>query len=330
MLLLTQHLHATDPRDKIFAFHGLLSALGAKLPPPDYTKSVQQVYREAAAVAIRHDNSLHMLSAITGQNRLEGLPSWVPDWSNSLPITEIASWKDHDIARASWPEELFHISDDVEALALQGREIETIEVTSIAFPHRFHVRDSAKKTHQQREINVIQHWLKDFGPNKRQISMAKFFSGLTEGPWKRTQPQSDLDADTLSKYWVKGIKRIGPKHRWGVEERLRDEAVECAKHDFAARKGIHRSIIRFHKLVQTLLDRKVMFMTSDGRLGITSQAIQKRDSIVFLQGVNLPMVLRQHGFTKWHLVAPAYIYGAMEDFSASAPVLNPLRGFVIV
>lgn len=41
-------LHASDPRDKIYSLLGLLQPLGIELPAPDYSKSVEVVFREAA------------------------------------------------------------------------------------------------------------------------------------------------------------------------------------------------------------------------------------------------------------------------------------------
>ncbi|KAJ4295016.1 hypothetical protein N0V90_007024 [Kalmusia sp. IMI 367209] len=270
MLLLTQHLHATDPRDKIFAFHGLLKALGAKLPAPDYTKPVQQVYREAAAVAIRHDNSLHILSSITGENSLKGLPSWVPDWSNSLPITEIARWDDHDMTKHVWPGYLFHISDDAKALTLRGREVDTIKMVSLAFPHRFLEAGSNKMFHKSREIDALQKWLNTFENNTLETSMVRFFSSLTEEAWERTKSHPNMNSNTLSKYWIKGVKRTktGKYLDWIILDSLRREAVECARKDFAAWRDIQRDIIRFHELVRTLLDRKIMFTTASGHIVI--------------------------------------------------------------
>jgi hypothetical protein len=75
ILLAGRSQSASDPKDKIFAFQGLLELLKVYLPTPDYSISVSQIYREAAAVAIVHDNSLMLLSSLTGESTVPGMPS---------------------------------------------------------------------------------------------------------------------------------------------------------------------------------------------------------------------------------------------------------------
>jgi hypothetical protein len=75
---------ASDPRDKIFALHGLCSELQINTPVPDYTKSVADVYREATIACITHDQGLRHLYAVPSdrQNDLPNLASWVPNWND--------------------------------------------------------------------------------------------------------------------------------------------------------------------------------------------------------------------------------------------------------
>ncbi|KAG4439296.1 hypothetical protein IFR05_005229 [Cadophora sp. M221] len=63
---------ATDPRDKIFGFLGLAAeAEGSEDPRlrPDYSKSLEQTYRDASRFLIETERSLQILSAVC----------WVPD-----------------------------------------------------------------------------------------------------------------------------------------------------------------------------------------------------------------------------------------------------------
>jgi hypothetical protein len=80
----SRYLDSTDPRDKIY---GLLWALGElQLPPPDYSKSVAQVYEQATVGLIRRfgnsSSSLEPLYWVNGVDRPADLPSWVPNWDN--------------------------------------------------------------------------------------------------------------------------------------------------------------------------------------------------------------------------------------------------------
>ncbi|KAH6644895.1 hypothetical protein C7974DRAFT_30070 [Boeremia exigua] len=76
------------------------------------------------------------------------------------------------------------------------------------------------------------------------------------------------------------------------------------------------------------LDRKKLFQTQHGRLGIASPEVKIGDSIILLRGCNLPMVARPDG-EKWRLIAPSHIPqdGIMEgDLWETAP----LRLFVFL
>jgi hypothetical protein len=132
ILLAVRSQSASDPKDKIFAFQGLLELLKVYLPAPDYSKSVSQIYREAAAVAIVHDNSLMLLSFLTGESTVPGLPLWVLDWSTKDFITEVASWR-QECATGLCPAE-FDISVDHRLITLRGTIIEDIEDVSPEYP----------------------------------------------------------------------------------------------------------------------------------------------------------------------------------------------------
>jgi hypothetical protein len=92
----------TDPRDKIYAVLGLASdsqALGVR---PDYSKSKVEVFAGVAAAIIAHSRSLHVLSyahktpsQISDTKYNQFLPSWVPDWTQRLPIAPLwSNWFD--------------------------------------------------------------------------------------------------------------------------------------------------------------------------------------------------------------------------------------------
>ena len=76
---------ATDPRDKLFAIRGLTErTVHPMLLEVDYTKSVSKVYHEFAVGMISTMQSLDILSTPRAHTRIaDGLPSWVPDWSEA-------------------------------------------------------------------------------------------------------------------------------------------------------------------------------------------------------------------------------------------------------
>ncbi|KAF1970680.1 HET-domain-containing protein [Bimuria novae-zelandiae CBS 107.79] len=327
MLLRTQPLEATDPRDKIFAFHGLLKELGAAIPDPDYSRPIQEVYRQAAATVILHDHRLHILASITGERQLQGLPSWVPDWSCSRPITEIASWDDYQVQRGVKP--AYKVSLGQNRLILWGVMVDKVKKPLLAFPSRSGLPSNSAS---RDELKVLQEWLVTFAENPGYVNLVDFFAELTAKPWDRMKSPLNNSSQILSRYWVKACKTLiiptsGYAHSPDGKN-LQDYMVYLAKKSGIKGRHIRGDIAPFNNLIRTLLDRKRMFITENGSLGIASQALQAGDSIAFFQGVNLPMIIRRARSDKWKLVAPAYIYNAMERNEDSTPFLSDQ--FVII
>lgn len=78
-------LCSTDPRDKIFSLLGIASDAEKLKIVPDYSKSVEEVYTDAAA-KILSLGTLELLHYVHPQN--PNMPSWVPDWGGTRsPIT---------------------------------------------------------------------------------------------------------------------------------------------------------------------------------------------------------------------------------------------------
>ncbi|KAI0475291.1 heterokaryon incompatibility protein-domain-containing protein [Xylariaceae sp. FL0804] len=96
---------AFDPRDRIFAFLGIWEKIATERfaeqfnIKADYKKTVQTVYTEFMAMVLRSTGSLNVLSSVQRGQRgvgpvgVEGLPSWVPDYSTAqaAPIIQYLS-----------------------------------------------------------------------------------------------------------------------------------------------------------------------------------------------------------------------------------------------
>lgn len=86
LVLLTSHYLATDPRDRIFALHGLLSP---RLQPsflPDYSLETAKAFTSFTRYMIR-EHGLSFLCYDKPRTR-QDLPSWVPDYSSVCSLAE--------------------------------------------------------------------------------------------------------------------------------------------------------------------------------------------------------------------------------------------------
>ncbi|KAI9155707.1 Heterokaryon incompatibility protein [Paramyrothecium foliicola] len=92
-----RHLDVTDPRDKIWGILGLYEKkLRLGKPPPefpivvDHRDTVAQVYLDFAWHALLESRNLDLLSLVTPQRHVEGMPTWTPDWSVSTRSSSTA------------------------------------------------------------------------------------------------------------------------------------------------------------------------------------------------------------------------------------------------
>jgi hypothetical protein len=72
---------ATELRDFVYAMRAMSNEMGRIIP--DYKKPVAEIYTEAAWAFIEKTQALQLLYFVQdhSESSLEGLPSWVPDWS---------------------------------------------------------------------------------------------------------------------------------------------------------------------------------------------------------------------------------------------------------
>lgn len=128
ILINSRRKKSTEPRDKVFALCGLFKELEIPFPAPDYSRSVEAIYREAAISCINYDKSLLSLYFVQSDRRRDGLSSWVPDLSEY-------GWGQTDsrhgfglerFAASSRCSAKWSFSEDGTALVLFGKIVDTV------------------------------------------------------------------------------------------------------------------------------------------------------------------------------------------------------------
>ena len=114
---------ATNPKDKVYALHGLLTSLEIELPSPKYedSHSLEATYLEFAEAFIKWQGSLEILLEATGP--WGNAPSWVPNWSERymrLPFSSANATRVHALLESR---NSFQFSSDGRGLEIMGREV---------------------------------------------------------------------------------------------------------------------------------------------------------------------------------------------------------------
>ncbi|KAF2160006.1 hypothetical protein M409DRAFT_29616 [Zasmidium cellare ATCC 36951] len=93
LLTTNRELKATDPKDRVYGFLGVLPDLGLE---PDYTKSVSTIYQEATMAVIQKQQSLDIfINICLPDATCADLPSWASTWSTHggvMHATRVAAW----------------------------------------------------------------------------------------------------------------------------------------------------------------------------------------------------------------------------------------------
>jgi hypothetical protein len=134
---------STDKRDKIYALMGLTDTDLVRIHlVPDYRSSPQQVYTRLAESLFNSSDTLDLLSIPHGTTEFsKTLPSWVPDWSDSLasdPLvigqTDKSDFK-YSLFRATGQSNADALSfGEDNVLSLHGHRLDRLRTLSSIFP----------------------------------------------------------------------------------------------------------------------------------------------------------------------------------------------------
>ena len=328
----TQYHRAKDPKDKVYALYGIFRTLKVPLPIADYRKSVSQIFLETMSCMIAREGALSLLFNTSGMSSVQGLPSWVPDFSDSCipaPISEPAF-------QASTRESEYDcfLSVPLRRLFLKGIIVDTIVSCSELCPcvvtdpsemeyFRIPITRDLPKFYAGTGLDNVRYTpasqLADFNflVARRAPEIIKgfrewilMFSHLPIEDY----PGRDDSVSAFSRMLIQdgtlGINDRGPT-------RLRDGCIEwyriMTEHPQSNRDNVQspfmnpgdeycRSVVEalsshpqasvFQYHALMLARNKKMFITKDGYMGTASRAIKDGDKIVLFGGVCLPIVVR--------------------------------------
>ncbi|KAK1827213.1 HET-domain-containing protein [Podospora conica] len=269
---------ATDPRDKVFALVGLLGReQDDTLPPPtaDYTKPMDQVYRETAKYIVNSKNSLDILLAASGlDGEASGLPSWVPDWRRSGNDQRPALF-----INASRMQPLAYFSGSTEAVFLHG--------------HGYSASGDSKM-----EVR--------FSDDLRTVYVRGFlFDSVSDVGPRHDESSSITDI-------VNGARSVLAKLSSSGVERT-EIAERELKTVLRAGSYIERDDEFFRsedQVVKNVMCKRRFFVTRNGHLCIGPARTDVGDLVYYMAGCNFPMVLRSNG-KHLTLVGEAYVHKYM-------------------
>lgn len=329
VLLRHQRCNASDPRDKIYSFCGLVKTpLNGHSPVRiSYKDDVTTIYREVALKIMNDDHSLDILSRppSLAESETEGLPSWVPDWNISSPSTLTYAWGHGPLPLAGinsfgiaqprfatsrgstyWPN-LSHTNSN--ALIVEGYGFDKIAKIGPIF-HGVQVPHIVSSFPE-----ILREWFYHFytlfrarNMFVRSQRMAEFFS---KRPYATSESVRDAFLQTLSaaeihdsarvqvelEIWEKGTSFLfGLIYSAFVLLRNFVTARPFLLFEIQGRYALHRSVAR----------------TEGGFLGLASHATETGDMVMICKGSSVHLIMRRCGEDEFRLIGDAYVHGIME------------------
>ncbi|KAH8587148.1 heterokaryon incompatibility protein-domain-containing protein [Bisporella sp. PMI_857] len=327
----------SDPKDKIFGLYGLLSAMDFKLAQDiDYSKSLVQIYTDETVAALTEDNSLDIFYNITGSESVPGLPSWVPDWSDTTSPRCTTHWS---FCAAGEDPPRFGIHRVDAKLLCRGRILDIVESVSnkIMPPAK-----GDKNWRFEDVIDAVQDWaafcdpefITEFRHVPQKYVTGELFSAesfcdiLIRGGTILSDPYGELEA-TRDVYRRISTERVRQQETSAMcwfpiataattdvlYRRMSDYPESLVSDDILTGISLalaaHPLAKRYHQLVELMSQGLRMFKTEYGFLGTALPTIQKDDEVVLIAGLRMPFILRPLAGQEYRILGPAYVSGAM-------------------
>lgn len=352
LVILSRPLGASDPRDKVFAALALtnvaLARYKPRLPSPYYASSPQETYTNITMSFLRYCSDLYVLSQVEDRSArcLSGLPSWVPDYSQSshCPFTDIPglSYK----ALGDRPKQCT-VDKRNGKVTLEGCFFDTLD--DFPGPPGSNLDDMF----MGRDFQPLIKFCLDHMP------MTQDSQDRTEVLWRTLIGDCDgtncpAAAETAACFkrniqLIAAISRYGDRQKTGIVadedwsawnvfddlhssstaakevipsvRELRDFAEEWrqimsgSRADLPRAKTVAGPSDIFALAAGRVYGRRKMFLSRKRVLGLAPASARKSDEIWFLSGAKVPFVLRprqeESGRQTFSLIGEAYVNGYM-------------------
>ena len=320
MLSLHRQRHATEPKDKVFSLHGVLHALGVPLQPAEYSRPLEEVYRTFTVQMILWLGSLNLLIE-AGESGLVDSPSWVPDWRKELqrPIMR-------ETASTSEPSFGFVEQDRVvETAALIIDSVETVMLEDLCLRRQYTYTESLDGSQQPQAAHAddvvdIVDWLHTADTTQGLVAAFPILHSVNEFLMYDDYESGLPKALFLRLLAI--VARLLSNEDAAVRASLAEECVIRIRCDAEVSRY-------FHRLLLSIVGKRVFLKTSDGRLGSGPVSMRAGDSVALVAGLGCPMILRSIGKDRYRVIGATYVYGTMYGECWPAPALEVSKIFLV-
>jgi len=287
-------LEATDKRDKVFALLGLTTnwqGLPAFLP--DYSSSAATIFTQTAVGNIKRSGSLLPLAgdleAVLSRKRLQGIPSWVIDWSLPCLPTEIervTSLHAYDASGSRRGSVRFQPSSQL------------LEVEAAYIDHVVIVGDVSRHTQINDTYAALRGWrslTRAFERTNEQYPSGGTYEGAF---WRTLIADLIFTGTTPATRGSHGVYRratvddFQALRAWIMWARCisRDSFSRTASF---TRRDLEEGIAAIDHTLKTATASRRFFFTSNGYMGMGPKTTMAGDQVLVFKGSKVPFMVRQ-------------------------------------
>jgi hypothetical protein len=279
----TRNCKSSDPRDKVFALLGMTPEAAEQALAPNYSTPTRDVFISLVKFLISRDKNLDVLCHVQNPTSVDGLPSWVPDWScprtsRALGYPRPSKWYYKTALDSPAAVEFLPGS---EILAAQGKAVD--KISQVGPRYEMGAESSSPTLRQWQEIALTVP--RDPLGKDQQTA---FLETLIASPPYAVNPF----VQRFSASWTSEVL---------YERSVDDQSVDLHKASEAA---------IFQRQVNKACGGRRFFMTERGYIGLGPAELQHGQLVTVLLGGQVPFVLceREERVT---LVGECYVHGFM-------------------
>lgn len=327
---------ATKAVDKVYALLGLSNTIDGKKAriEADYGLDIGTAYTRVAAEILRLSETLDLLSicktscsVASGQDYgVEGLPSWVPDWS--IPATGGDMCFKTTSGKYFRPFDAGRTSEFPKSVSFVGN---TLELQGVLFDQVAEVGDLMRSDEgADGSRTALGQLLADYA---RQISIWSNWRRISGYHTERRYPTGEDIQDVF--IWTSHLGKLP-----GGETLQRAKDLDSRQHSHEKWLGVSRSLglhsssfLTATSVVATQIlnpvpidpdafpslsnsrsactDMRRMIRTRGGYIGLASALVEPGDGVFVVKGSKVPLLLRPSG-EDWRLVGDSYVHGIMQ------------------
>ena len=331
VLLRHQRCTATDPRDKIYSFCGLVEPTSENHIPVRISyedkDDIAVIYREVALEILEKDQSLDLLSRppLSAVSSTTNLPSWVPDWSTSATSTLNYAWGHGPLSLAGT--ELAGASSNLrfaascnskyspkvsstgEGLVVEGYQFDKVVEAGSIF------QGVQMPYNVESFPQIVREWIHCFETLLRARKVFTCWQQVANIHSKKTyvtgETMREAHLQTVSVAEVHDADRVKLElELWEKGTRF-PFGLPYSAFIFVWHFVASKPFLVFELQGRYLLRRKIV-RTEAGYLGLASNTTEVGDSVMICKGSSVPLIMRRNQEDgSFRLIGDAYVHGIM-------------------